>query len=93
MSQIYVLYTLQFYPKVLSSFTLAIIGLKWVQVGKTFYPPPNPAFSVGQFCVMLEKLRYVGRNPWLLCVTSFSIHSFIYVICRESSKSNCAIVV
>ena len=32
---------MQFYPKVLPSFTIAIIELKWVKPGKKFYPP-NP---------------------------------------------------
>ena len=30
---------MQFYPKVLPSFTHANIGKRWVKSGKTFYPP------------------------------------------------------
>ena len=32
---------MQFYPKVLPSFTHVIIGKRWVKLGKAFYPP-NP---------------------------------------------------
>ena len=34
-SQICVLFTIQFYPKVLPSFTHAIIGKRWLNLGKT----------------------------------------------------------
>ena len=35
MSQIFILSTMQFYTKVLPSFTPANIGLKWVKPGET----------------------------------------------------------
>ena len=59
-SQIFVLSTMQFYPKFLPRFTHAIIGKRWVKLGKTFYSP-NPEPDGEICCSEKTRLKHVVR--------------------------------
>ena len=73
---------MQFYLKVLPSFTHAIIWKKWVKLGKTFYQP-NPIYNGYKFCKpLLQKSSSITSD------CGFSVLLKMYQSWRTSFHSH-----